>query len=151
MPLTIDPVITYAARFGSPTSGSFNDMAVDAAGNTYFTGGANLDFPTTSTIPGPRGAPYHSTVFVTKIASDGTLAYSTLIGGDTAALGSQIAVDSAGNAYVAGLMPSNSPDNSFPISAGAYKTQPPPLSEGTFPPETESHGDRARVLDLCRR
>jgi uncharacterized protein (TIGR03437 family) len=102
-------------------------IAVDAAGNAYITGfTVSTDFPTVhaiqSTLPAPIAA------FVTKLNAAGdALVYSTYLGGSgkssgncapvsfncvlTGDRGNAIAVDSAGNAYVAGSTTSSD----FPV------------------------------------
>jgi hypothetical protein len=94
-------------------------IAVDSAGNAYITGEtASGDFPTT---PGAfrtvrNGA---DDAYVTKLNPTGTaLVYSTFIGGSQVDFGVRIAVDSTGNAYVAGN--TSSPD--FPTTTGAFDT-----------------------------
>jgi len=74
---------------------------VDSGGNVYIGGGTNsTDFPTVNAIqPTNHGT---SDAFVTKMNADGSaLVYSTYLGGSGQDAGS-IAVDEAGNAYVAG-------------------------------------------------
>ena len=108
LPLVIDPVLVYATYFGngglnqSGTSG----IAVDAAGNAYVTGFTlSPNFPTTvgafkRTLNNQRG---NGEAFITKLNADGSsFVYSTFLGGDSTDVSSGIAVDSAGNAYVAG-------------------------------------------------
>jgi hypothetical protein len=80
-----------------------NAIAVDASGSAYVTGyNFDQDFPTT---PGAfqtfQSGP---SAFVTKLNPSGSaLAYSTCLGGGpNAGTGYAIAVDSSGNAYVAG-------------------------------------------------
>ena len=100
-------------------------IAVDATGNAYVTGETfSTTFPL-SVAP----APFQSTLmqstnaFVTKFNATGALAYSTYLGGTKSGsnvagsasdVGKVIAVDSAGNAYVAG--DTNSTD--FPPAGG---------------------------------
>lgn len=122
-PLVIDPVLSYSTYLGP--SGGINSIAVDATGSAYLTGGNTpTGFPTTSgafqtTCPAacfPAGA-----AFVSKLDATGsTLVYSTYLapsdGGG--AYGTDIAVDSAGDAYIAGS--TSSP--SFPVTTGAFQT-----------------------------
>jgi hypothetical protein len=55
---------------------------------------------------------------VLKLDPKGKLVYSTYLGGEKSDLGSAIAVDSAGTAYVAGQTASGS----FPVTSGAFQT-----------------------------
>jgi uncharacterized protein (TIGR03437 family) len=96
--------------------GSGDDMAtaiaVDAAGNAYVTGTtASSDFPITSgayqTTTGGIVTSFTlgklGDAFVTKLNPTGTaLVYSTYLGGKAEDLGTAIAVDAGGNAYVGG-------------------------------------------------
>jgi hypothetical protein len=92
-------------------------IAVDSAGHAYLTGSANGDYPTTpgafQTSPGGT-----SDAFVTKLNSTGTaLIYSTFLGGSGFDVGADIAIDSAGNAYVTGQAGAG-----FPVTPGAFQT-----------------------------
>jgi hypothetical protein len=103
------------------------DIAVDAAGSAYVTGATGPGLPTT---PGAfdtssNGGP---DAFVTKLDATGSaLIYSTYLGGsrcdDDATssggdVGSGIAIDSAGNAYVTGSTGSTD----FPTTTNAFDT-----------------------------
>lgn len=84
---------------------SSNSIAVDSNGNVYITGATDaIDFPTTSGVvqPSRNGALFTDEAFVTKLAPDGTLSYSTYLGGNLSDEGEGIAVDSTGHAYVVG-------------------------------------------------
>jgi hypothetical protein len=92
-------------------------ITVDSTGNAYIAGQANGDYPTTpgaaQTVPGGS-----SDAFVTKLNSTGTaLVYSTLLGGSGFDFANEIAIDSAGNAYVTGQA-----EAGFPITPGAFQT-----------------------------
>jgi Beta-propeller repeat len=115
--LVIDPVLVYSTYLSGDSDTSITDIAVDGAGNAYVTGTTNSrTFPTVDPLQsaGPNLpllppecdciAPNYSTsAFVTKFNAAGTaLVYSTYLGGTSVDEGHAIAVDSAGNAYVAG-------------------------------------------------
>ena len=94
--------LLVADYFGG-TSGGDEPMslAVDAPGNVYVTGVAtSSDFPVLnayqSTLSGSQDG------FLTKFASDGSLSYSTYIGGSNAEIANSVAVDPAGEMIVAG-------------------------------------------------
>ena len=117
LPLVIDPLLSlgYATYLGGGDSGT--GIAVDSAGNTFVTGISGAGFPT---IPGSyqTNAAGNSEVFVSKLNSDGTaLIYSTFLGGSNADFASGIAIDSAGNAYVAGYTYSAD----FPVISGTVQ------------------------------
>lgn len=107
-------------------------IALDAAGNAYFAGNTNtLDLPVTAGAYSPTGVG----AFVAKIAAGGALAYLTyvdsgqtqfnpLLGPTTTVNG--IAVDAAGNAYLAG----SSNDSNFPTTPGTLQ---PVFASGSNP------------------
>lgn len=103
-PLIIDPVLSYSNYLGGTGGDQAFAIAVDASGSAYVTGlSQSSDFPTTS---GAFQTGFGGTwdAFVTKLSPDGSsLVYSTYLGGSDADQGTGIAVDAAGNAYVAGF------------------------------------------------
>ena len=105
-PLVIDPTLVYSTYLGGSSEDRGNGIAVDSAGNTYVTGKtSSSDFPTVNAMYGSNngGGYYGYDAFVTKIDASGTsLLYSTYLGGNKDDWGHSIAVDSAGNACVAG-------------------------------------------------
>jgi hypothetical protein len=126
--LYIDPVIysTYlegglhSDRNVHYNGGQADAVAVDSGGNAYVTG-----FLPYIIFPGTCGSPercmVYSYTFIAKINATGTaLIYSTFLGGAEASDGggNGIAVDSAGNAYVAGQTDSSD----FPVTPGAFQT-----------------------------
>ena len=103
--------LVYATYLGGSGDDTGQGIAVDSAGNAYVTGGTtSFDFPTAHPLQ-PRLGGFITNAFVAKIDAAGTeLVYSTYLGGSQPCgyylygdLGFGIAVDSAGNAYVAGV------------------------------------------------
>jgi hypothetical protein len=93
----------YSTYLGGTDFDAGLGIAVDATGDAYVTGYTHsTDFHTVNAIqPTPPGGVMDA--FVTKINADGSaLVYSTYLGGSDADGGTDIAVDSSGNAYVAG-------------------------------------------------
>ncbi|MEW6499130.1 MAG: SBBP repeat-containing protein, partial [Cyanobacteriota bacterium] len=109
--LVIDPVLIYYQQVPGVLSddgyrltiGSrSNAIAVDSAGNLYITGStSSIAFPAVNAYQAT--APASSNAFVTKFDASGqTVLYSTYLGGSFSDYGRDIAVDSAGNAYILG-------------------------------------------------
>jgi hypothetical protein len=99
---------TYLGGSGDVGGDAGTGVAVDVAGNAYVVGRtSSMDFPTVNPLQATLNNLYGD-AFVTKINADGSaLVYSTFLGGsgssDTGAdVGSGIAVDGSGNAYVTG-------------------------------------------------
>jgi hypothetical protein len=122
--LTIDPQLVYSSYLGGAFKygDSANAIAVDGAGDAYVTGSSYYsNFPITpgafETKSHPRG-PWDTEAFVTEFNPSGSgLVYSTYLGNGNESSGDGIAVDSAGNAYVAGYTTSSA----FPTTAGAFR------------------------------
>ncbi|MBI1761339.1 MAG: SBBP repeat-containing protein [Acidobacteria bacterium] len=107
--LVIDPVIDYSTFLGGIGSDEGFAIAVDNAGNAYLTGTTySNNFNTFAPLQTlNRGGKYDA--FVTKLnAAGNAIVYSTYLGGSAEDSGQGIAVDSLGNAYIAGI--TNSPD-----------------------------------------
>jgi hypothetical protein len=119
--LVIDPVLTFSTYLGSPGSelysisaaantATYPAVAVDLQGNVYVTG-----YNGGSTFAGHPVTPLagiDSYVFVVKMNPTGTsLLYSAFFAGSGVDIAGGIAVDTVGNAYVAG---STTSDN-FPL------------------------------------
>jgi hypothetical protein len=117
--LIIDPGVAYSTLLGGTADEAGNGIAVDAAGNTYVVGTTQSpDFTTTAGAFDRTGAAGTvSDVFVAKLNSSGTaLVYATFIGGADFEWGRAIAIDAAGNAYIAGQTKSSD----FPTTKGAF-------------------------------
>ena len=125
----------FSTRFGSALDGtvpgyqlgSTTAIALDFDGNAYLTGfTSSSDFPTTSgafqSVCGNNESWWEARdAFVTKLNATGTeLVYSTCLGGRNFEEGVAIAVDLAGNAYVAGRTLSAD----FPTTPGAFQAGP---------------------------
>jgi hypothetical protein len=117
--LIIDPGLDYSTFLGGGADEIAYGLAVDSAGNAYITGlTQSPDFPTTAGAFDRTGAPNNFLdAFVTKLNANGTaLVYSTFLGGGNFEWGRAIAIDAAGNAYIAGQTKSSD----FPTTGGAF-------------------------------
>jgi hypothetical protein len=119
-PLVLDPaVLVYAGYIGGGGDDYGRGIAVDSSGNAYITGetlSTDATFPVTV---GPdltfNGS--FSDAFVAKVNAAGTaLVYCGYIGGSDDDLGTGIAVDSSGSAYVTGF--THSTEATFPVTVG---------------------------------
>ena len=117
-PLVIDPVLSYATYLGGTGGDVAYGIAVDGSGAAYVTGStASRDFPVASAEQTAYAG--GSDVFVTKFNPAGSApVYSTYLGGSGPDVGSGIAVDSSGAAYVVGTTSSTN----FPTTANSYQS-----------------------------
>ena len=91
---------------------------MDSAGHVYVTGGSTSNnFPVLKPVQGANGGGNDGFVVELNAAGSG-LIYSTYFGGTGTDAPDFIAVDSSGNAYVAGF--TDSPG--FPTTPGAFQT-----------------------------
>ena len=104
--ITIDPaVLVYAGYIGGSSRDEAYGIDVDSQGNAYIVGtteSSEMTFPVTA---GPQLTFDNRTsdVFVAKVDPTGTrLIYAGYVGGNFFDHGEDIAVDSAGNAYITG-------------------------------------------------
>lgn len=121
LPLVIDPTITleYATLLGGKGDDIAYSVATDSSGNIYTTGSTtSTDFPTTAGVIQAANATGTQQIFVAKLDSTlSTLLYSSYLGGSGSQSGQGIAVDSSGNAYIAGYTNSTN----FPITPGSLQ------------------------------
>jgi hypothetical protein len=107
--LIIDPVFVYSTYLGGSGGDSAAAIAVDNGGNAYIAGKTtSTDFPTEGPIQSVNHNSNWGNAFVAKMNATGTaLVYSTYLGGTGNAgfegdAATAIAIDAAGDAYVAG-------------------------------------------------
>jgi hypothetical protein len=111
--------LEYATFLGGRGSDNGYGITVDGSGAAYVTGyTSSSDFPTT---PGAFDTSYSGggDAFVMKLNATGSaLTYATFLGGSYVNIGSGIAVDGSGAAYVMGWTESSA----FPTTPGAFDT-----------------------------
>ncbi|HTC19734.1 MAG TPA: SBBP repeat-containing protein, partial [bacterium] len=151
--------VLFSTYLGGSGYDSATAIAVDSSGNIYVAGTTNSpNFPTQNPIQGVYGGG-NSNAFVTEITAGGaSLVYSTYLGGNGTDSANGIAVDGAGNAFLAGFtsspnFPTQNPyqatygggvDNAFvaEIAAGGTK-----LAYSTFIGGSAQDGAFAIAID----
>jgi hypothetical protein len=122
--------LVYATYLGGSDFDRGQSVAVDDDGSAYLTGvTSSRDFPTMNALQPQLGRLDVFTInaFVVKLIPDGSaLAYATYLGGSVGELGSGIAVDVSGAAYVAGI--------TFSSNFPTVNALQPKLSEKSPPP-----------------
>jgi uncharacterized protein (TIGR03437 family) len=141
--------LAWLAVLGGSKGVFMQGLAVDSTGAAYITGAtASPDFPTTPNAFQPKiptaactrppdsvlllvSPNIPSWAFVGKLLPDGSaLAYSTFLTGACGSSGVGIAINAAGEAFVAGSTTSGD----MPVSSGAYQGAfPGPLDKTVFP------------------
>jgi hypothetical protein len=111
--------LVYSTYLGGNGSDNATSIAIDGAGDAFITGGTtSTNFPTAAALQAASGG--NQDAFVTKLNPSGNgLVYSTYLGGSGGVVGSPelgtgIAVDASGAAYVTGATGSTN----FPVTAG---------------------------------
>jgi hypothetical protein len=129
----LDPsgALLYSTYLGGSGTDIGLGIAVDSAGNACITGQTtSTSFPTLHAFQNTYGGGT-SDAFLTRLGPDGTLLYSTYLGGNNVednTIGSgDVAVDDAGNAYVTGLTNSTT----FPTTGNALQTVNPATDSAT--------------------
>jgi hypothetical protein len=120
--LTSSGQISFSTFLGGSATEHVGGIAIDSGANVYVAGStSSANFPVLNAYKG--GLTGGQNAFVTKVSSSGgNFVYSTYLGGNggTVATPEQangIAVDSSGNAYVAGVTSSTN----FPTTASALR------------------------------
>lgn len=119
--------LLYSSYMGDDIGSSFgrflgdiDSLTLDSSGAYYFLGTTgSFDF---SATPGAfQGAlkGFFNLVII-KLTPAGALQYATYLGGSSLDIGTSIAVDAAGDAYVAG----GTASSDFPVTPGAFQTSP---------------------------
>ena len=94
--------LEYATYFGGSSHDEVSDLALDVTGARIIAGDTmSADLPVRN--PVQAGFAGLRDAFAARIGSDGTLTYSTYLGGSGSELAARVAVDPAGQAHVAGL------------------------------------------------
>jgi hypothetical protein len=112
----------FVTYLGGSDYDQARDVAVDALGNIYVTGGTrSRDFPATANLvrPGKPESPaiHDYDVFVAKYDPTGNLLWSTVLGGPNYDRAYGIEVDAEGNVYIGGRAGAG-----FPVTQGAAQT-----------------------------
>ncbi|MEW5979977.1 MAG: SBBP repeat-containing protein [Acidobacteriota bacterium] len=94
--------LLFSTYLGGTSNDRADGVALDSSGSVYLTGKTlSVNFPTLNPFQAAIGG--GEDAFITKLNAAGSgLLYSTYLGGSFADAGRGIAVDSSGNAYVAG-------------------------------------------------
>ncbi len=111
--------LSYATFLGGTGYDYGQAIVIDSTGSAYLTGYTeSTNFPTTAGVYDTSHNGGYD-VFVAKLNSSGTsLSYATFLGGTSGDAGTDLAIDSTGNAYLTGSTSSTD----FPTTAGALDT-----------------------------
>ncbi|HWO29016.1 MAG TPA: SBBP repeat-containing protein, partial [Candidatus Acidoferrum sp.] len=137
--------LIYFTYVGGTQADSGNGIAVDASGDAFVAGGTQSpDFPASpgafQILPKAGNA---GSAFLFKLSPDGTkLLYSTYLGGSVDDVASGVALDSSGNAYLAGLTSSLD----FPIPSNLVPLQSASGANDGFIAELNPGGNGASDL-----
>ena len=115
--------LLYFTNLGTGAADEARAIAVDLSGNAYVTGQTNsANFPAVKAVQPTCSqnatGQCSGDAFVTKLNSLGEIVYSTYFGGSGYDAGNAVAIDAAGNIYVAGTTTSTD----FPVFKAAQPT-----------------------------
>ena len=110
--------LAYSTFIGGTFGDEAHGIALRGPGEAYVIGATwSFDFPTTPGAYQPGINGFHYDVFACQLDPTGSnLSGSTYLGGQWSDIGTAIAVDAAGNAYLSGFTDSDD----FPTTAGAF-------------------------------
>jgi len=108
----------YSTYLGGSGLEEAHAIAVDAAGNIYLAGRTSSDaYPTVSPLQSAYGGGDNDAFVTVLDASGGSLRFSTLLGGTGDDRAEGLALDSAGNIFLAGI----SGSTNFPTTTGSLQ------------------------------
>jgi hypothetical protein len=101
---TSDGAILYSSFFGGNGADQINDLAIGPNGDIYLTGTTDsTDLPVVDPLQASLRSTNDRDAFVERLSPDArTVLYGTYLGGSNYDEGDSIALDAAGNIYVAG-------------------------------------------------
>jgi len=147
--------LVYSTYLGGSSPDYGHGIAVDSSGNAYVTGiTSSTSFPVVNAIQPTSGGGRDA--FVAEVNAAGSaLVYSTYLGGSSDDVGSGIAVDSSGNAYVTGATDSTNfpvvnaiqPTNGGNYNAFVAKIGPPPTLTITAGSGTMTYGGSVPAIN----
>jgi hypothetical protein len=110
--------LVYSTFLGGSNTDLPNGIALDSKGEAYVTGAtSSTNFPLMNAFQSSLTSIQNA--FVTKLSSTGSaLVFSTYLGGNSQDFGHAIAVDAAGNAYVAG----DTMSTNFPVTSSVFQS-----------------------------
>src|SRR5580658_7150244 len=115
--------LTLVATFSGKGTDQANGIAVDPSGNIYVVGNTTSpDFPLRNPL---QSVGANGTGFLMKLAADGSLIYSTYLGGTLGGSSlASVAADAQGNAYVTGWTAATDYPHTPGLPAGMVSTSP---------------------------
>ena len=105
------PAYVFSTYLGGTSCETVFGIALDTAADVYVTGQTHsTDFPTANAFQPTLGDAFQGDAFVTKLTTNGSMVYSTFLGGTELDSARGIAVNSSGEAIIAG----NTSSTNFP-------------------------------------